>query len=427
MIENDETCIHCLRRHRGLLRPDCRMDSRDAAGDGPRAVRRRRAGRPDGRRRRRRRPPSPCSTKRRPRRCATSPRRTPPTCSRACSSGNMYFDAERYQEAIRWYDEAFKLNSRDVERQHRSRRLLLLHGPARPRHPPARGFAADRPEAHEDPAQPRHREGVRQAGPRRRAAAWEEVIKLEPGSPEAQAAQRALANLAAAHPGGAAMPPPGTPAAHADAEARRHDEVAAADAHDDSCSGRCSCFLVGRAIRRFFAGVAQGAAPPPPRAAGRASAPGQGRVDGARSRVRDLRAAVARRVDARQVGHALLLFGQVPRRPTREAPRHGVDRMARPAVLITRRIPASVIARLEAACDVDLYDGAGAIPRRRTEGPPGGQAGADVPADRPRRRRGPGRRAGPAHRREHRRRLRQHRLRRRPRRAASSSRTRRTC
>ena len=36
--------------------------------------------------------------------------------------------------------------------------------------------------------------------------------------------------------------------------------------------------------------------------------------------------------------------------------------MARPAVLITRRLPASVIARLEAACEVDLHDGAGAMP-----------------------------------------------------------------
>ena len=35
--------------------------------------------------------------------------------------------------------------------------------------------------------------------------------------------------------------------------------------------------------------------------------------------------------------------------------------MSRPAVLVTRRIPASVIARLEALCDVDVYDGAGAI------------------------------------------------------------------
>ena len=38
--------------------------------------------------------------------------------------------------------------------------------------------------------------------------------------------------------------------------------------------------------------------------------------------------------------------------------------MARPAVLITRRIPASVMARLDGVCDVDLYDGSGAIPTR---------------------------------------------------------------
>ncbi len=37
--------------------------------------------------------------------------------------------------------------------------------------------------------------------------------------------------------------------------------------------------------------------------------------------------------------------------------------MARPGVLITRRIPASVVSRLESACEVDLYAGAGAIAR----------------------------------------------------------------
>ena len=36
--------------------------------------------------------------------------------------------------------------------------------------------------------------------------------------------------------------------------------------------------------------------------------------------------------------------------------------MARPAVLVTRRIPASVIARLDGVCDVDLFEGSGAIP-----------------------------------------------------------------
>ena len=37
--------------------------------------------------------------------------------------------------------------------------------------------------------------------------------------------------------------------------------------------------------------------------------------------------------------------------------------MARPNVLITRRIPATVLARLEPTCDIDLYHGHGAIPR----------------------------------------------------------------
>src|SRR5687768_4597826 len=37
--------------------------------------------------------------------------------------------------------------------------------------------------------------------------------------------------------------------------------------------------------------------------------------------------------------------------------------MSRPLVLVTRKLPASVIDKLEAVCDVDLYVGAGAITR----------------------------------------------------------------
>ena len=37
--------------------------------------------------------------------------------------------------------------------------------------------------------------------------------------------------------------------------------------------------------------------------------------------------------------------------------------MARPPILITRRLPSSVLARLDDACEVDLHTGAGAIPR----------------------------------------------------------------
>jgi glyoxylate reductase len=36
--------------------------------------------------------------------------------------------------------------------------------------------------------------------------------------------------------------------------------------------------------------------------------------------------------------------------------------MSRPAVLVTRRVPSSVVARLEEACTVEMHDGAEAIP-----------------------------------------------------------------
>jgi cytochrome c-type biogenesis protein CcmH/NrfG len=127
--------------------------------------------------------------------------------------GNMYFDAERYQDAIRWYDEAFKLNNRDVgvstdlgvcyyytdqaDRAIRQLEESLRIDPAHTKTLLNLGI-------------------VKAFGKQDLAgatAAWQQVITLEPNSQEAQAAQRALANLQAAHPGGATMPPPGTPAA----------------------------------------------------------------------------------------------------------------------------------------------------------------------------------------------------------------------
>jgi len=127
--------------------------------------------------------------------------------------GNMYFDAERYQDAIRWYEAALALNPNDVsvstdlgvcfyytDQADRAVRQLEQSLRLDPKHTKTllnlgivKAFGKqDIPGA---------------------TAAWEQVVKLDPASPEAQAAQRALANLAAAHPGGTAMPPPGTPAA----------------------------------------------------------------------------------------------------------------------------------------------------------------------------------------------------------------------
>ena len=82
--------------------------------------------------------------------------------------GNMYFDAEQYPQAIRWYEQAIALNPNDTERVDRSRRGVLLHEPAGQGDRAVRAVADDRSQAHQDAAEHRHREGVRQAGSRRR-------------------------------------------------------------------------------------------------------------------------------------------------------------------------------------------------------------------------------------------------------------------
>ncbi|MCX6550928.1 MAG: tetratricopeptide repeat protein [Acidobacteria bacterium] len=127
--------------------------------------------------------------------------------------GNLYFDSERYQEAIRWYDEAFKLNPKDINvstdlgvcyyyTDQADRAVRQLEDSLR--------------------LDPRHSKSLLNLGIVKAfgkqdiagaAAAWQQVIAIDANSQEGQAAQRALANLQAAHPGGTATPPPGTPAA----------------------------------------------------------------------------------------------------------------------------------------------------------------------------------------------------------------------
>lgn len=123
--------------------------------------------------------------------------------------GNMFFDAERYQEAIKWYEEAFALNPADANV---STDLAVSYYYTN---------QADKALAQFDrslKADPRHVKTYLNMGIVRAfgkqdlkgaAAAWDEVIRIAPGSQEAQAAKRALDNLNAAHPGGAPVPPGG--------------------------------------------------------------------------------------------------------------------------------------------------------------------------------------------------------------------------
>jgi cytochrome c-type biogenesis protein CcmH/NrfG len=127
--------------------------------------------------------------------------------------GNMYFDAERYQDAIQWYEAALKLNPNDVSVS--TDLGVCFYYTNQPDRAVSQMEASLR-------IDPRHTKSllnlgiVKAFGKQDLAgaeAAWQEVVRIAPDSPEGQAAKRSIANLQAAHPGGAPVPPPGTPAA----------------------------------------------------------------------------------------------------------------------------------------------------------------------------------------------------------------------
>ena len=115
--------------------------------------------------------------------------------------GNLYFDAERYDEAIRWYGDALKLTPNDVNV---STDLGVSY------------YYTNQPDkaleqfAHSLKLDPKHAKtllnvGVVRAFGKQDLAgaeeAWQQVVQLAPESMEAQAAKRALDSLRAAHQG----------------------------------------------------------------------------------------------------------------------------------------------------------------------------------------------------------------------------------
>jgi|SRR6185369_2104611 len=121
--------------------------------------------------------------------------------------GNLYFDAERYDDAIAWYEAAVKLAPKDVNlstdlgvcyyyTNQADKALAQLN----------KSLAID----------PKHTKtllnlGIVMAFGKQDLAgatkAWEQVMAIDPNGPEGQAAKRALDTLKSAH--GAGEPKPG--------------------------------------------------------------------------------------------------------------------------------------------------------------------------------------------------------------------------
>jgi cytochrome c-type biogenesis protein CcmH/NrfG len=120
--------------------------------------------------------------------------------------GNMYFDAEKYDEAIKWYAEALKLTPNDVNL---STDLGVSY------------YYTNQPDKalqqfeHSLSLDPKHAKTLLNVGVVKAfgkqdlegaAQAWQQVLDLAPNSPEGQAAKRALDGMRSAHPAGGSAP-----------------------------------------------------------------------------------------------------------------------------------------------------------------------------------------------------------------------------
>ena len=115
--------------------------------------------------------------------------------------GNLYFDAERYDDAIKWYGEALKLAPKDVKV---STDLGVSYYYS---NQPDKALAQFDQSLKLDP---RHAKTLLNVGIVKAfgkqdldgaGEAWKQVIAIAPDSPEAQAAKRALDSLTSAHAG----------------------------------------------------------------------------------------------------------------------------------------------------------------------------------------------------------------------------------
>jgi cytochrome c-type biogenesis protein CcmH/NrfG len=126
--------------------------------------------------------------------------REPKSAAPRVQLGNLYYDAERFTDAIRWYEEALAIEPGDANV---STDLGVAYYYTNQTDRALQQFEKSLK------IDPKHTKTLLNLGVVRAfgrqdlegaASAWQQVVDSAPGSPEAEAARRALDSLKAAHP-----------------------------------------------------------------------------------------------------------------------------------------------------------------------------------------------------------------------------------
>ncbi len=134
--------------------------------------------------------------------------REPKNAAPRAQLGDLYFGAERFDEAVKWYEQALALTPNDVRVSSQlAMAYYYTNQTDRALQQLERSTKVD----------PKHAETwlnlgfVRAFGKQDLTGAeqaWQQVLKIAPDAPEGQAAKRALDSLRSAHPGGASTATP---------------------------------------------------------------------------------------------------------------------------------------------------------------------------------------------------------------------------